>query len=108
MLLRPRSRIHYWSCSKFADFVRGEKKPFALEWGKWDEWKNKRPNRLNPMEKSGWNEIYDSMESNNFIDKVPKFSHKQYMKLLKIEKDYDQEDENMMVELIKIRSRLWA
>lgn len=50
MWLRPRSRIHYWSCSKFADFIRGEKKPFALEWGKWDEWKKeqqkKRPIRF--------------------------------------------------------------
>ena len=45
-----RSRINYWSCSKFADWVRGEKKPFALEWGKWDEWKEeqskKRPIRF--------------------------------------------------------------
>ena len=50
MWLRPKSRTHYWSCSKFADFVRGEKKPFALEWGKWDEWKKehqkKRPIRF--------------------------------------------------------------
>lgn len=33
-----KSRINYWSCSKFADWVRGEKKPLALEWGKWDDW----------------------------------------------------------------------
>jgi len=50
MWLRPKSRIHYWNCSNFADFVRGEKKPFALEWGKWEEWKkeqrNKRPIRF--------------------------------------------------------------
>lgn len=50
MWLRPKSRTHYWSCSKFADFIRGEKKPFALELGKWDEWrkeqKNKRPIRF--------------------------------------------------------------
>jgi hypothetical protein len=50
MWFRPRSRIHHWNCSRFADFVRGEKKPFALEWGKWDEWKkeqrNKRPIRF--------------------------------------------------------------
>ena len=44
MWLRPKSRIHYWSCSKFADFIRGEKKPYALEWGKWDEW-NKEQER---------------------------------------------------------------
>ena len=38
MWFRPKTRINYWSCSKFADFIRGEKKPYALEWGKWDEW----------------------------------------------------------------------
>ena len=50
MWLRPKSRIHYWNCSRFADFIRGEKKPFALQWGKWDEWKKeqrkKRPIRF--------------------------------------------------------------
>jgi len=45
-----RQRFNYWTCSKFADFVRGEKKPFALEWDKWDEWeqeqKKNRPIRF--------------------------------------------------------------
>ena len=45
-----RQRYNYWTCSKFADWIRGEKKPFALEWGKWDEWKEeqkqKRPIRF--------------------------------------------------------------
>lgn len=44
-----RSRINYWSCSRLADFIRGEKKPYALEWHKWDEWhteiKRKKPIR---------------------------------------------------------------
>lgn len=35
-----KSRINYWSCSKFADLIRGEKKPYALELGEWDKWKN--------------------------------------------------------------------
>lgn len=34
-------RIYPWSCSKFADFIRGEKKPYALQWHEWDEWKNR-------------------------------------------------------------------
>ena len=33
-----KNRINYWTCSKFADFIRGEKKPFALEWGAWDDY----------------------------------------------------------------------
>ena len=42
-----KNRIHYWSCSKFADFIRGEKKPYALELGKWDEW-YKEQKRIRP------------------------------------------------------------
>jgi hypothetical protein len=37
-----RSRIHYWTCSKFANWIRGEDKPHALEWSKWTEWKNEQ------------------------------------------------------------------
>lgn len=44
-----RSRLNYWSCSKFADWVRGEKKPFALELDAWEDWRkeasSKRPVR---------------------------------------------------------------
>ena len=245
-----RTRAHYWSCSKFADWIRGEKKPFALEWGKWEEWKsaqskkrplrfwlsdtfldklqdtlyypydlyreirhyvrnrwidkthylktglkpghwyefdyrlmyglfnelvdfveielaaqmmwqdkkkykikngrcveaaydyfqwaknlkvknengkrvlsdqaksarkiqqlyewwkNKRPNRQEPMEKSGWDKIYDKIEAND--PKARKNAHKHYMKLIEIENSYEQEDTDMMVELIKIRSHLWT
>lgn len=42
-------RIRYWSCSKFANLIRGENKPYALEWGQWEKWKDeqkqKRPLR---------------------------------------------------------------
>lgn len=34
-----RNRIHYWTCSKFADWIRGTPKPYALEWGEWSNWK---------------------------------------------------------------------
>lgn len=44
-----KTRIHYWSCGKFANWIRGANKPYALEWHKWDEWqqeqKKKRPFR---------------------------------------------------------------
>lgn len=49
MKLNKRARINYWSCSKFADFIRGEKKPFALSWDDWEKWradnKQKHPYR---------------------------------------------------------------
>lgn len=35
-------RINYWTCSKFADWIRGEKKPFALSFDDWDVWKEKQ------------------------------------------------------------------
>ena len=35
----PRTR--YWSCSKLADFIRGEKKPYALTIEEWNEWEKK-------------------------------------------------------------------
>lgn len=37
-----KSRIHHWNCSKFANWIRGEDKPYALEWGQWDEWENQQ------------------------------------------------------------------
>jgi hypothetical protein len=33
-----RNRINYWSSSRLSDWIRGEKKPFALEWGEWDKY----------------------------------------------------------------------
>lgn len=33
-------RSNYWSCSKFADWIRGQKKPSALTLDEWDDWKN--------------------------------------------------------------------
>jgi hypothetical protein len=37
--LGPRSRMSYWSCSDFADKIRGIEKPLALTLEGWDEWK---------------------------------------------------------------------
>lgn len=46
-MIRP--RFYHWTCSKFADFIRGEKKPPALGFDEWDKWhesaKKKRPFR---------------------------------------------------------------
>ena len=43
-------RINYWTCSKFADWIRGEKKPRALTLDGWEDWKEeqklKRPIRF--------------------------------------------------------------
>lgn len=36
--LKKRSRYNHWTCSKFADKIRGTPKPFALESDAWDTW----------------------------------------------------------------------
>ena len=33
-------RAKYWSCTKFADWIRGENKPSALPWDEWDTWRD--------------------------------------------------------------------
>jgi hypothetical protein len=49
------SRFDHWNCSRLANKIRGTDKPFALEWGVWDEWhkdaKNKHPYRYWVAEK---------------------------------------------------------
>ena len=37
--LKKRSRINYWSCSQFANFIRGDEKPHALPWDEWEKWR---------------------------------------------------------------------
>lgn len=34
-----RSRINYWSCSGFANLIRGTIKPPALGWDEWEVWR---------------------------------------------------------------------
>ena len=84
--LKKRSRVNYWSCSKFADKIRGSEKPFALEWDAWETWhdnaKNKHPFRYWMAEKflsklqnfvNFPMDIYHTIEvyvRNRFIDKV--------------------------------------
>jgi len=34
-----RTRLNLWNCSKFADFIRGTKKPYALGWNEWEDWR---------------------------------------------------------------------
>lgn len=36
-----RQRFSYWSCTRFADLVRGVKKPLALGFDEWGEWRKK-------------------------------------------------------------------
>lgn len=66
-------------------------------------WKNIRPNRSEPMDISGWSD-YCKNKKNYTEDQVSLMLDK----LNEIEEQYDNEDENMMIELIKIRKSLWT
>jgi hypothetical protein len=74
-------------------------------------WKNTRKNRVDPMVASGYGEFLDTKELSE-MDEMTKEEKKQIKKLSKkcyeIEDQYDKEDEEMMIRLIKIRHSLWT
>lgn len=85
--------------SKQAKDARRIKKLY--EW-----WKNVRPNRIDPSVKSGWAKEYEEIEKNGYKSK--KTSYKTILKQMRIEDQYDKEDEDMLIELIKLRKSLWT
>lgn len=67
-------------------------------------WKNIRPNRPDPLELSGWGSVC-SKKRNQVSE------HERYACLKdyeKIEQDYENEDEEMLIKLIKLRKHLWT
>lgn len=85
-------------------------------------WKNIRPNRPDPYDESGWSEFCEHRRKAHadkdddswpmlFNDKTDeeRAESKRLMELMdSIEKRYDDEDEAMMISLIKIRQNLWT
>lgn len=79
-------------------------------------WKDVRPNRPDPYEISGWSAFCDKRETSgggmfrfdNMDDEERKLSSQYREKLDAIEKSYEDEDEKMMIKLIKIRQDLWT
>lgn len=88
----------------------------------YDWWKNVRPIRPDPYDESGWSKFCDRRRtahagddddilSGLFDDKndEERAESKRLMDIMNaIEKRYDEEDEAMMVALIKIRQHLWT
>lgn len=77
-------------------------------------WKHIRPNRPEPYEVSGWSALCAKRQDDDDIlggDRTPE-EQKEYSKALDIvqelEDSYTQEDEDMMIRLIKIRKGLWT
>ena len=83
----------------------------------YDWWKITRPARKDPYDLSGWSELCKRTNPTDDImemlsnDKTPEeqdLSDKSLESLRLIEKQYDEEDEEMMIELVKIRKSLWT
>jgi hypothetical protein len=79
-------------------------------------WKHIRPKRPDPMDASGWTAYCETRRNNgrdffDFEDKTPEeaeMSKKALDMSQQLELQYDQEDEEMMIRLIKIRQSLWT
>jgi len=79
-------------------------------------WKEVYPNRPDPHEASGWTEYCERTRELNdgrlfgskTTPELKRLSNKAHKLLQKIEKQYEQEDEAMMIRLIKIRNSLWT
>jgi hypothetical protein len=97
-------------CDSQAQFAKEK-----LELYNW--WKNIRPNRLDPMDASGWSAYCDKkrnfgyklFHSDENIDPQLKLEGEIAIKELhRIEEEYDAEDEHMLIRLIHIRKGLWT
>jgi len=82
---------------------------------KW--WTEERPKRVDPMEASGWRAYCEAnrIENGGRLSfgssknpKLKKMCDQAHKLLNKIEAKYEQEDEAMMIRLIKIRGALWT
>lgn len=81
-------------------------------------WKEVYPNRPDPYDVSGWYEICNKKREANgvmmFFDNIDETPEDEATKkqsladLRDIEEKYDQEDEEMMIRLIKVRKSLWT
>ena len=89
----------------------------ALEVAKlYDWWTKERPVRPDPYDASGWTEYCEKMRELNdgrlFGSKktpeLERMSKKSINLLHKMEKQYDKEDTDMLIRLIKIRNSLWT
>ena len=82
----------------------------------YDWWTKERPARPDPYDASGWTEYCEKMRELNdgrlFGSKktpeLERMSKKSINLLHKMEKQYDKEDTDMLIRLIKIRNSLWT
>jgi len=80
----------------------------------YDWWKNVRPNRPDPYDVSGWSkhcaetrDDFLSLLCESKSEEENRATQAKLEALRKLEADYDKEDEEMLIQLIKIRQGLW-
>jgi hypothetical protein len=77
----------------------------------YDWWVNVRPNRPDPMEVSGWSAYCDGFRDNDLLDifeDTETDTKPMHDKMRELEKQYDDEDTEMLIRLIKVRGYLWV
>jgi len=77
------------------------------------DWAKGRPDRPDPHELSGWNAYCDKYRSSlwNNKNQTPEQgveSEVTFKKLREIEAEYEREDEDMLIRIIKVRRSLWT
>jgi hypothetical protein len=82
-------------------------------WELYHWWKHIRPTRPDPHDASGWSEWCESKPFSDLLDdeKTPEEQTKvrnMINRSREIEEKYSQEDEDMLIRLIKIRESLWT
>jgi len=91
------------------DTPQGECAKITLELYYW--WKNVYNKRQDAMDISGWSDYCARDRDNILADTKPEDKEKVDFMLVemdRIEKEYEREDEEMLIKLIKIRSSLWT
>ena len=78
----------------------------------YDWWVNVRPNREDPMEVSGWSAYCDTYRDEGLFAMFDKDdgvdTKSMHDKMRELETQYDEEDTEMLIRLIKIRGYLWT
>jgi hypothetical protein len=59
--LKKRARFDYWSCSNFANLIRGTTKPPALGWDEWEVWR-KQSEKKHPFRYWVAEEVLDFLQ----------------------------------------------
>jgi len=76
-------------------------------------WKDVRPNRPDPYDITGWTAYNDKLGPTEFLDRElndedSKEMHRLSQKVWDLEESWNEEDEQMLTRLIKLRRTLWT